>query len=71
MSTFECCNCHRNIAHQSRKRGVFERTFLPLFLLPPVRCEHCFRRQYVTVVCQVSEPGLPEENSPGALSVAV
>ncbi len=55
MLTFECRDCRRNNAHVSRKRSVFERVFLPLLFLRPVRCEHCLRRQYVTVLCQVQE----------------
>jgi hypothetical protein len=55
MVTFQCRDCRRNNAHLSRKRSVFERVVLPLFLLRPVRCEHCLRRQYVTVLCQVQE----------------
>jgi hypothetical protein len=54
MLAFECRDCRRNHAHRSRKRSVFERVLLPLFLLRPVRCEHCYRRQYVTVLCQVA-----------------
>jgi hypothetical protein len=53
MLAFECRDCRRNHAHRSRKRSVFERVLLPLFLLRPVRCEHCYRRQYVSVLCQV------------------
>jgi len=55
MVTFQCCHCRRNKAHLSRKRGVFERVLLPLLLLRPVRCDDCFRRQYVSVLCRVPE----------------
>jgi hypothetical protein len=55
MITFQCRDCGCNNAYHSRKRSTFERFLLPLFLLRPVRCEHCFRRQYVTVLCEVQE----------------
>jgi hypothetical protein len=53
MLAFKCRHCRSNHARRSRKRSVFERVLLPLFLLRPVRCEHCYRRQYVTVLCQL------------------
>jgi hypothetical protein len=55
MVTFQCCDCCHNNAHPSRRRTVFERVLLPLVLLRPVRCGHCLRRQYVTVLCRVQE----------------
>lgn len=55
MVTFQCRDCGRNNAYLSRKRTTFERVLLPLFLLRPVRCEHCLRRQYVTVLCEVQK----------------
>jgi hypothetical protein len=55
MITFQCRECGRNNAYHSRKRSTFERCLLPLFLLRPARCEHCFCRQYVTVLCEVQE----------------
>jgi len=71
MLTFHCRDCRRNNAHRSRKRGVFERVLLPLFLLRPVRCEHCFRRQYATVVCRVPErlPHRARSQSPRSIVV--
>jgi hypothetical protein len=55
MMTFQCRNCCRNNAYPSHKRTVFERVVLPLFLLRPVRCGHCLRRQYVTMLCEVQD----------------
>ena len=63
MLAFNCRNCRRNRAHRSRERGVFERVLLPLFLLRPVRCEHCYRRQYVTVLCEVGARSQQAERS--------
>jgi hypothetical protein len=62
MKTFHCCDCGRKNAHLARKRSVFERLVLPLFFLRPVRCEDCFRRQYVTVFCQL--PRSPDRPQP-------
>ena len=64
MTTFHCRDCGREQAHFSRRRSMFERVVLPLFLLRPVRCSDCFRRQYVPVFCEISNgaqrPGPPE-----------
>jgi hypothetical protein len=54
MTTFHCCDCGRKQAHLSRKRSLFERLVLPVFLVHPVRCAHCFRRQYVPVFWEIS-----------------
>jgi hypothetical protein len=70
MITFECHGCHSNNAHRSRKRGVFEHLFLPLLLLRPVRCDHCFRRQYVTVLSRVPSRLRQAERSPIATASA-
>ena len=53
MTAFHCRDCGRPEAHLSRKRGVFENTILPLFLLRAVRCADCYRRQYVTIFCEL------------------
>jgi hypothetical protein len=55
MLMFKCRECCSNSAQPSRKRSAFECVLLPLFLLRPVRCEYCCKRQYVTVLCQVRE----------------
>ncbi len=54
MTTFHCRDCGRKQAHLSRKRNIFERFVLPLFLIQPVRCADCFRRQYVPVFWDIS-----------------
>ena len=53
MTAFHCRDCGRLEAHLSRKRGVFENAILPLLLLRPVRCADCYRRQYVTIFCEL------------------
>jgi hypothetical protein len=47
FSEFECGKCDGHEAYRSRPRGFFEKRLLPLFLLKPVRCEHCYHRVYV------------------------
>ncbi len=61
MNSFHCCDCGRKQAHISRRRNAFERVVLPIFLLRPVRCADCFRRQYVTVFCELPRRAQPTE----------
>ncbi len=44
---FHCRGCGGQEAYRSRPRGFFEKYVLPLLLLQPVRCEHCYHRSYV------------------------
>ena len=42
-----CCrDCGSEVGFRSRRRTWTERYILPLFLLKPVRCGECFRRDY-------------------------
>ena len=43
---FQCPDCGSAVGFQSRRRTFSERYLLPLFLLRPVRCGECFRRDY-------------------------
>jgi hypothetical protein len=43
---FHCRDCGSNVGFRSRRRSFSERYLLPLFLLKPVRCGECFRRDY-------------------------
>jgi hypothetical protein len=43
---FHCPDCGHDVGFRSRRRTVSERYVLPLFLLQPVRCGECFRRDY-------------------------
>jgi hypothetical protein len=56
---FHCEDCGSEIGFRSRRRSFFERYFLPIFLLQPVRCAECFRRDYRLVFVPVKER-LPE-----------
>ena len=43
---YRCRDCGSEIGFKSRRRTLMERFVLPLFLLKPVRCGECFRRDY-------------------------
>jgi hypothetical protein len=44
---FHCSSCGSQEAYRSRPRGLFEKGFLPLLMLRPVRCERCYHRRYI------------------------
>jgi len=52
---FQCRDCSSEVGFRSRRRSVFERYLLPLFLLKPVRCGECFRRDYRWIFTPVRE----------------
>jgi hypothetical protein len=56
---FHCDDCGSEIGFRSRRRTFSERYLLPLFLLQPVRCAECFRRDYRLLFVPVRER-LPE-----------
>ena len=43
---YHCGDCGSDVAFRSRRRTLTERYLLPIFLLKPVRCAECFRRDY-------------------------
>ena len=43
---FRCDDCGSETGFRSRRRTFSERYLLPIFLLQPVRCAECFRRDY-------------------------
>jgi len=43
----QCPECGACEGCRSRPRTFFEKYFLPLFLVRPVRCTNCFRRRNV------------------------
>jgi len=43
---FHCDDCGCDTGFRSRRRTFSERFLLPVFLLQPVRCAECFRRDY-------------------------
>jgi len=56
---FHCDDCGSDTGFRSRRRSFSERYLLPLFLLQPVRCAECFRRDYRLLFVPVKER-LPE-----------
>jgi ribosomal protein S27E len=57
---FQCRECGGQQAYHSRPHGFFEKRVLPLLMLQPVRCEHCFHRGYVfRTVPALERVGLP------------
>jgi len=56
---FHCHDCGSDTGFRSRRRTFSERYLLPIFLLQPVRCAECFRRDYRLVFVPVKER-LPE-----------
>jgi hypothetical protein len=56
---FHCDDCGSDTGFRSRRRSLFERYLLPIFLLQPVRCADCFRRDYRLLFMPVKER-LPE-----------
>jgi len=55
FSTYRCHDCGSEVGFRSRRRTLTERFILPLFLLQPVRCGECFRRDYRLVFTPVRE----------------
>jgi hypothetical protein len=52
---FHCEDCGSNTGFRSRRRTFSERYLLPIFLLQPVRCAECFRRDYRLFFMPVSQ----------------
>ena len=54
-SGYHCRDCGSGIGFRSRRRTLTERYILPLFLMQPVRCGECFRRDYRLIFTPVRE----------------
>ena len=52
---YRCRDCGSEVGFRSRRRTLAERYLLPLFLLRPVRCGECFRRDYRLIFTRVRE----------------
>src|SRR6202051_134801 len=52
---FHCDDCGGDTGFRSRRRTFSERYLLPIFLLQPVRCAECFRRDYRLLFVPVKE----------------
>jgi hypothetical protein len=55
VAAYYCHDCGSDIGFRSRRRNFAERYILPLFLLQPVRCGECFRRDYRLIFTPVRE----------------
>jgi len=65
-SAYICRDCGSEIGFRSRRRTWTERVILPLFLLKPVRCGECFRRDYRLIFTQVRDrPSVTSRIAPG------
>lgn len=52
---YRCLDCGSDVGFRSRRRTFTERFVLPLFLMQPVRCGECFRRDYRFIFTLVRE----------------
>jgi len=52
---YHCRDCGSEVGFRSRRRTLTERYILPLFLLQPVRCGECFRRDYRLIFTRVRD----------------
>jgi len=52
---YRCYDCGSEVGFRSRRRTFTERYLLPLFLMQPVRCGECFRRDYRLIFVQVRD----------------
>jgi len=50
---YRCRDCGRKVGFRSPPRNLMERYILPLFLMRPVRCAECFRRDYRSILTPV------------------
>ena len=55
FSAYRCNDCGSEVGFRSRRRTLTERFVLPLFLLQPVRCGECFRRDYRLIFTPVRD----------------
>jgi DNA-directed RNA polymerase subunit N (RpoN/RPB10) len=55
ITPYRCFDCGSEVGFRSRRRTLTERFLLPVFLLQPVRCGECFRRDYRLIFTPVHE----------------
>ncbi|HTS34470.1 MAG TPA: hypothetical protein VMH04_02295 [Candidatus Solibacter sp.] len=55
IGPYRCDDCGSEVGFRSRRRTLTERFILPLFLLQPVRCGECFRRDYRLIFTKVRD----------------
>ena len=52
-SGYRCQDCGGVEAYDSRRRSWFEKFLLPVLLMKPVRCAHCYRRTSASLFTRV------------------
>jgi hypothetical protein len=55
VPAYLCKDCGSEVGFRSRRRTFTERFLLPVFLLQPVRCGECFRRDYRLIFTPVRQ----------------
>jgi hypothetical protein len=53
IQVYRCRDCGREVGFRSRPRTFMECYILPLFLMQPIRCAACFRRDYWSIITRV------------------
>lgn len=66
---YRCEDCGSGTGFRSRPRTFSEQYVLPVFLLQPVRCSDCFRRDYRLLFIPVKDR-LPEKIKKSVVSTA-
>jgi hypothetical protein len=64
IEVYRCRDCGREVGFRSRPRTFMERYMLPLFLMQPIRCAACFRRDYWSIITRVRKRSHRDAESP-------
>jgi len=64
IKVYRCRDCGREVGFRSRPRTFMECYLLPLFLMQPIRCAACFRRDYWSIITRVRERSHRDAESP-------
>jgi len=64
IKVYRCRDCGRELGFRSRPRTFIECYILPLFLMQPIRCAACFRRDYWSIITRVRKRSLYDPDSP-------
>jgi hypothetical protein len=64
IKVYRCRDCGREVGFRSRPRTFMECYLLPLFLMQPIRCAACFRRDYWSIMTRVRKRSHRNAESP-------
>ena len=64
MRVYRCRDCGREVGFRSRPRTFMECHLLPLFLMQPIRCAACFRRDYWSIITTVRKHSHRDDERP-------